>query len=227
MRFSVGRGIQSAEDGDLIKYLLFLMQKVCQEDPFSPWRGPANRTGYIKKKKQVEWLVSVQENHPHTGECCPWTHVSWLIQGHCLHTRRLSFASLSRMPGCDPGRWALGLCASGRWGRLCLFWLPGLGGNAGESQGWECGRNTAGVGCMGCNPRELGWRPGVGVGVGVGMGGLPSSRHLPPSAFWLVSSSKPGCRYWCEDSSGLSKAVFQSSLCHLLTVQVWADYFPF
>lgn len=144
------------------------------------------------------------------------------------HTCRLSFASLSRIPGCGPGRWALGLRVSGCWGRPCLFWLPGLGGNAGEGQGWECGRNTAGVGWMGCNPRELGWRPGVRVRVGVGRwGGRPAviTCLLLPSAW--SNDSKPGCGYCCQDGSGRGKAVFQSRLCHLLAVQVRADYFPF
>ena len=102
------------------------------------------------------------------------------------HTCRLSFASLSRIPGCGPGRWARGLHVSGCWGRPCLFWLPGLGGNAGEGQGWECGRNTAGVGWMGCNPRELGWRPGVGVRVGVGRCGGGAQQSSPASFFLLL-----------------------------------------
>ena len=80
-----GGDTQSAEAGYLIKYLL-LCRKCAKKAPFL--LGEARLIGQdtLKKKKQVEWLVSVQENHPHTGECCLWTHVSWLVQGHCLHT---------------------------------------------------------------------------------------------------------------------------------------------
>lgn len=36
----------------LIKHLPFLTQNICQESPFSPWRGLANRIGYSKTKKE-------------------------------------------------------------------------------------------------------------------------------------------------------------------------------
>lgn len=148
---SVGRGHTVSKAGDVEKphkYLPFLIQRSHQEGPFSPWRGLANRTGYIKKPKinQVEWLLSVQEHLPDTGECFVWTPVSRPAQGLCLHTHRLSFPSLSRIPGCGAGRQVLGLCVSGRCSRPCAFWPPGMGGNAHQSQGWERGRNTGEVG---------------------------------------------------------------------------------
>lgn len=81
-----GGDAQSAEAGDLIKYLLFLTQNVCQDCPFSPWRGLANRRGYILKKKADRMARFSPGKPPYTGECCPWMHISWLVQGRCLHT---------------------------------------------------------------------------------------------------------------------------------------------
>ena len=48
---------------------------------------------------------------------------------------------------------------------------------------------------MGCNPRELGWRPGVGVGVGVGIGeGCPAviTCLLLPSGWSMVLNQGVG-----------------------------------
>lgn len=76
----------------------------------------------------------VHENLPSIGESLPWSDPSLR----------------------SPGPWSAcaagvaggfcGLRGGGRWGRPCLFWLPGLGRNVGHSQGQERGRNIDGVG---------------------------------------------------------------------------------
>lgn len=97
------------------------------------------RTGYMYKKPEpnprADRMASlVHENLPSIGESLPWSDPSLR----------------------SPGPWSAcaagvaggfcGLRGGGRWGRPCLFWLPGLGRNVGHSQGQERGRNIDGVG---------------------------------------------------------------------------------
>lgn len=91
-------------------------------------------------------------------------------------------------------RWARRPPCGGCWGRPCLFWLPGLGG---EMQARAKAGNAAGTllgwGGWGVTQESSGGGPGVRVRVGVGRvwGGAQQSSHLPPSSFCLVNNSKP------------------------------------